>query len=324
MKFVNFMKLVVAILTLSVKAPVLFSYQIFKWLRKIDAHKVFQCFIVQEVMLLVIMLAFIASPYYEVVGLTVFIITILFVAPVGLFFMTGQKTSGDAWSYIIKGDKERYEEKFNRQMTRINKLSSDKHDCGNVVSDGDDEDKVQKKESAQEIQERIARKVAEEQKVSSGHGIVSDKSIEFAKPKEETDKLSDADIELIDSEMDALFGNLDDTDDTPVPEVPEVTEEVITTTDDEKVNAVAGVVESDIHENDEIDVYVPTAEDSIIPTIIEEPIGESRNLNDFIDDESIKDANSGDVDKRYNNNVSESAGYGMLSGSSDDDDDEEV
>lgn len=101
--------------------PTLLIYSIFKWSRKIDKHKMFLCFLMQELIIALVFLGYIFEDYRSGIGIFIFIFSLLFAAPVIFLISVGFPTSASDWLYIIKGDVEKYKRQYEKQLKLINK-----------------------------------------------------------------------------------------------------------------------------------------------------------------------------------------------------------
>lgn len=102
------------------KAPTLFTYSVIVWLRKIDSHKVFCCVIFQACLVITLAIMYALTPAATDLGCISMIITLILVFVFGYFFMGAPKTN-EEWDYVIKGNKDKFNEIHQQQVQELNR-----------------------------------------------------------------------------------------------------------------------------------------------------------------------------------------------------------
>ena len=279
--------------------PTLLIYSIFKWSRKIDKHKMFLCFLGQESIILVIFIAYLFDSYRTIYGMFVFLATLLIIAPVTFLTAVGFPTSARVWLYMIKGDEEEYNRKYQKQLRAIRRKAGNGKPAAMSAHEHVEEEHVEDltaSDTNNEIENTTTIVTDEEQEQDSAQEVITDISDGHEEEEEVDGELTSDEAQAI-GDMFADLANdavgEDTLDDSSVSDENETTTEDNTDEIQEyNDNDTESVELEEIEfEQDETDTSDLTAGEDVSFNINEE-IGEEKSgskLESFLESLDISD-----------------------------------
>ena len=248
-------------------SPSFIVYSIFKWTKKIDRHKLFKCFLFQELVIFSMFLIYLFESYKSILGIAIFVISMCIASPIMFLMMINCPTSPSEWLYILKGNKELYKQKYEKQMNAIrNKKKISSNGTSPVI---EQKEAIKEEEKEVVVTPAIVKSDVEKSDLT---GIVKrnksdvENTISEVKVEESSsDEISDEEVQMIGDMFADLVLEQDDMSDE-VDETDNIAGEVTVNKVENNVESVdetikIQTIETDIEEEQDLTLEFDTTED---------------------------------------------------------------